>query len=234
MEKLISNILNFIDKNYHQKAINRILMNLDLKKVIDIGAHKGEFLENIISINKKMKVYSFEPQSKIFSNLKNSFTTKKNIFIYNLAISNVNKKQKLNINIKTSTSTFSNYNESSYWKKIKDFLIAGLNKSSIINSELVQSVTLDKFCKKNDIKKIDLLKIDTEGHEFEVLSGATNLLKKDIRYILIEFHFSKIYKNYNKIKIEKLLKKNNYILIKKFKFPFLTFEDRIYRKHLTN
>ena len=234
MEKLISNILNFIDKNYHQKAINRILMNLDLKKVIDIGAHKGEFLENIISINKKMKVYSFEPQSKIFSNLKNSFTTKKNIFIYNLAISNVNKKQKLNINIKTSTSTFSNYNESSYWKKIKDFLIAGLNKSSIVNSELVQSVTLDKFCKKNDIKKIDLLKIDTEGHEFEVLSGATNLLKKNIRYILIEFHFSKIYKNYNKIKIEKLLKKNNYILIKKFKFPFLTFEDRIYRKHLTN
>ena len=234
MEKLISNILNFIDKNYHQKAINRILMNLDLKKVIDIGAHKGEFLENIISINKKMKVYSFEPQSKIFSNLKNSFTTKKNIFIYNLAISNVNKKQKLNINIKTSTSTFSNYNESSYWKKIKDFLIAGLNKSSIVNSELVQSITLDKFCKKNDIKKIDLLKIDTEGHEFEVLSGATNLLKKNIRYILIEFHFSKIYKNYNKIKIEKLLKKNNYILIKKFKFPFLTFEDRIYRKHLTN
>lgn len=234
MEKLISNILNFIDKNYHQKAINRILMNLDLKKVIDIGAHKGEFLENIISINKKMKVYSFEPQSKIFSNLKNSFTTKKNIFIYNLAISNVNKKQKLNINIKTSTSTFSNYNESSYWKKIKDFLIAGLNKSSIVNSELVQSVTLDKFCKKNDIKKIDLLKIDTEGHEFEVLSGATNLLKKDIRYILIEFHFSKIYKNYNKIKIEKLLKKNNYILIKKFKFPFLTFEDRIYKKYLTN
>ena len=234
MEKLISNILNFIDKNYHQKAINRILMSLDLKKVIDIGAHKGEFLENIISINKKMIVYSFEPQSKIFSNLKNSFTTKKNIFIYNLAISNVNKKQKLNINIKTSTSTFSNYNESSYWKKIKDFLIAGLNKSSIVNSELVQSITLDKFCKKNDIKKIDLLKIDTEGHEFEVLSGATNLLKKDIRYILIEFHFSKIYKNYNKIKIEKLLKKNNYILIKKFKFPFLTFEDRIYRKHLTN
>jgi len=209
-------------------------MNLDLKKVIDIGAHKGEFLENIISINKKMIVYSFEPQSKIFSNLKNSFTTKKNIFIYNLAISNVNKKQKLNINIKTSTSTFSNYNESSYWKKIKDFLIAGLNKSSIVNSELVQSITLDKFCKKNDIKKIDLLKIDTEGHEFEVLSGATNLLKKNIRYILIEFHFSKIYKNYNKNKIEKLLKKNNYILIKKFKFPFLTFEDRIYRKHVTN
>ena len=43
-------------------------------------------------------------------------------------------------------------------------------------------------------------------------------------------HFSKIYKNYNKNKIEKILKKNNFYLIKKFKFPFLTFEDRIYKK----
>ena len=194
MKILVSAPLNFIDKNYHQKAINRILISLNLKKVIDIGAHKGEFLENIISINKKMKVYSFEPQSKIFTNLQNSFITKKNIFIYNLAISNVNKKQKLNINIKTSTSTFSNYNESSYWKKIKDFLIAGLNKSSIVNSELVQSITLDKFCKKNNIKKIDLLKIDTEGHEFEVLSGATNLLKKDINHQSYLVIVSKIFK----------------------------------------
>ena len=102
-----------------------------------------------------MKVYSFEPQSKIFKILKNNFRTKKNIFIHNLAISNINKKKKLNINIKTSTSTFSNYNEGSYWKIFKDFLLTGLNKSSIINSELVQSITLDKFCKKKKkLKKL--------------------------------------------------------------------------------
>ena len=75
-----------------------------------------------------------------------------------------------------------------------------------------------------------MLKIDTEGHEAEVLQGAKKLLKKNVKYILIEFHFSKIYKNYNKNKIEKILKKNNFYLIKKFKFPFLTFEDRIYKK----
>ena len=95
MQKIISGIYNFIDKNYHQKAINKILIGLHLKKIIDIGAHKGEFLENIISIKKKIKVYSFEPQSKIFKILKNNFRTKKNIFIYNLAISNINKKKKI-------------------------------------------------------------------------------------------------------------------------------------------
>ena len=58
------------------------------------------------------------------------------------------------------------------------------------------------------------------------------MLKKGIKYILIEFHFSKIYKNYSRIKIEKILKKNNFEIVKKFKFPFLTFEDRIYKKSI--
>ena len=75
-----------------------------------------------------------------------------------------------------------------------------------------------------------MLKIDTEGHELEVLNGAKKTLNNKIKYILIEFHFSKIYKKYNRSKIEKVLKKNNFVLVKKFKFPFLTFEDRLYKK----
>lgn len=230
MEKFLSYILDLIDKYYHQKRINEFLIKLNLKKVIDIGAHKGEFLENIISIKNRIKVYSFEPQSKIFKDLKKKFKNKKNINLFNLAISNSNKFKKLNINIKTSTSTFSSYNQNSFWKKIKDFLLTGFKNKSIVNSELVLTNSLDSFCKKKKIKNIDLLKIDTEGHEMQVLDGAKKLLKNDIKFILIEFHLSKIYKDYNSLKIEKILKMNNFVLLKKFKFPFLLFEDRIYTK----
>ena len=230
MEKFLSYILDLIDKYYHQKKINEFLIKLNLKKVIDIGAHKGEFLENIISIKNRIKVYSFEPQSKIFKDLKKKFKNKKNINLFNLAISNSNKFKKLNINIKTSTSTFSSYNQNSFWKKIKDFLLTGFKNKSIVNSELVLTNSLDSFCKKKKIKNIDLLKIDTEGHEMQVLDGAKKLLKNDIKFVLIEFHLSKIYKDYNSLKIEKILKMNNFVLLKKFKFPFLLFEDRIYTK----
>lgn len=230
MEKFLSYILDLIDKYYHQKKINEFLIKLNLKKVIDIGAHKGEFLENIISIKNRIKVYSFEPQSKIFKDLKKKFKNKKNINLFNLAISNSNKFKKLNINIKTSTSTFSSYNQNSFWKKIKDFLLTGFKNKSIVNSELVLTNSLDSFCKKKKIKNIDLLKIDTEGHEMQVLDGAKKLLKNDIKFVLIEFHLSKIYKDYNSVKIEKILKMNNFVLLKKFKFPFLLFEDRIYTK----
>ena len=39
----------------------------------------------------------------------------------------------------------------------------------------LSTVRLDEV---EEIQNIDLLKIDTEGHELEVLSGAKNLLKK--------------------------------------------------------
>ena len=230
MEKFLSYIIDLIDKYYHQKKINNLLKKLDLKKIFDVGAHKGEFLENILSIKKKSKIYCFEPQSIIFKNLKSKFKNKKNINLFKLAISNSNKIKKLNINVKTSTSTFSSYNKNSIWKKVKDFILTGFKNKSIINSELVSTTSLDNFCKKRKIKNIDLLKIDTEGHEFEVLIGSRNLLRDNIKFILIEFHLSKIYKNYNIKKIEKILKKNNFVLVKKFKFPILLFEDRVYAK----
>ena len=77
------------------------------------------------------------------------------------------------------------------------------------------------------MNRVDLIKIDTEGHEFEVLVGLGNKIKI-VKAFLIEFHNNKTYLNYNNIKIEKLLKKNNFILKKKIKFPFTTWEDRLY------
>ena len=46
--------------------------------------------------------------------------------------------------------------------------------------------TIDEFCQKKNIEKIDLLKIDTEGHEEHVLKGAYKTLKKIIDVIYVE------------------------------------------------
>ena len=48
MEIFISAIIDLIDKYYHQKNINRILLKLNLRTVFDVGAHKGEFSSSLI------------------------------------------------------------------------------------------------------------------------------------------------------------------------------------------
>ena len=75
-----------------------------------------------------------------------------------------------------------------------------------------------------------MLKLDTEGHELKILMGSKNLLKKNlVKYLLIEINNSKMYKNYDKKKIFNFLKKNNFVLVKKFKFPFHPFTDSLYK-----
>jgi len=39
-------------------------------------------------------------------------------------------------------------------------------------------VRIDDFCKKNWIRKIDFLRLDTEGYELNILKGAKKIWKK--------------------------------------------------------
>jgi FkbM family methyltransferase len=45
-----------------------------------------------------------------------------------------------------------------------------------LGNETVQVETIDDFCRENAIERIDLLKIDTEGHDLEVIRGAGDML----------------------------------------------------------
>jgi len=76
-----------------------------------------------------------------------------------------------------------------------------------------------------------LLKIDTEGFESNVLYGSVKNMK-NFKYILIENQFSNMYKNSKFSDCEKLLKNNNFKLLKRFVFPTLHFEDRLYVRYV--
>ena len=111
-----------------------------------------------------------------------------------------------------------------------------LNTKKTYESKIsIKTNSLDNFIKLKKIKKIDLLKIDTEGHELHVLKGSKKLLKKNlVKYLLIEINHSNMYNNYNFKKINIFLKKNNFTIVKKFKFPFHPFTDVLYKNSSLN
>ena len=221
---IFKNLYYIVDDLIHQRKIFLFFKNKKVKKVIDIGAHKGEFLKTLNKIDSIKEVYSLEPQREIYKELLKNINTKKNK-AFNIAISNKEGEKLLSINKLSMTSTFSKIQKKSKYFKIKKFIVGDQKVY-----EKVKVKKLDNFVKliKNK-NKIDLLKIDTEGHELEVLKSGIKTLS-NVKFILIEFRLNDMYLNYNSNKIHNFLKLKKFKLVKNFKFPLFAMEDRIYKK----
>ncbi|WP_440932445.1 FkbM family methyltransferase [Candidatus Pelagibacter sp.] len=231
---IILYILKLFD-NHQKNKIFKFLKNkgyCSFNIFFDIGAHRGETIDSFTKIFKIKKIYSFEASEINFEFLKKNVQdlNKKNVEIF------LNKKalgkEKSKILIKhlkeSSSSTINDINTSSkYFKKKSLLLFRNKTKDFFVEKE-VEQITLDYFIQENKISKIDFLKIDTEGYEFNVLLGLQNEFKK-VSMIMFEHHYDNmIIKNYNFRDINQLLKQNNFYQIYKYKMPFRKTFEYIY------
>ena len=215
-------IINCIDTFYHHKKIVDYLTKLNIHTLIDVGSHKGEFINNILKKININKIYAFEPNKNNFKELK-----KKKIKLYKIALDNKVGIKKILINRLSSTSTLSKINKNSLFFILKNFITNDNN--NYVKEYMVKTSTLDNILKKKNLRPNTLLKIDVEGYELKVLEGSKHILRK-INYIIIENHFFNMYLNSEFKKCNKLLLKNNFKLLKRFIFPLFNFEDRLYMK----
>ena len=58
--------------------------------------------------------------------------------------------------------------------------------------ETVATLTLDEYCIQNEIERIELLKIDTEGHDMLVMEGARDHLR-DHRIGVLQFEYNHLW-----------------------------------------
>jgi FkbM family methyltransferase len=221
---------DIIDKFYHQKRIIKFIKSnrLNLNIFLDIGSHLGTYSDLILKDFSNCKIYMFEPQIKIFKKIKIKYKNKKNVKIYNCAISDKNSFKNFYINQHDLTSSLAAMDlKNNTYYKLKSQLFGVTSSGMIVKKLKVKTLALNKILKLNKIKNVDLAKIDTEGHEYEVLKGLQSSIK-NINYILIEFRNDKIYQSYDAKKIHNYLKKNNFVLKEIYKFPLTKWEDRFY------
>ena len=140
--------------------------------IFDVGANRGEYTKALILQFECAKFHLFEPAKQTFKVLDQALPDSPQVKKNNIALGKISEKREL-------------------FKESKISRIASLSKLSVTNAiytELVEVTTLDAYVNSHNIKQIDLLKIDVEGHELDVLCGGTSLLKnKRIRVIQFEF-----------------------------------------------
>ena len=91
-------------------------------------------------------------------------------------------------------------------------------------------VKLSDYIDKKNLNKIDFLKVDTEGYEYNVLKGLGTKLPA-ISLIMFEHHYDDMLKkNYSFRDIHQLLISNNFKQIYKYKMSFRKTFEYIYEK----
>jgi hypothetical protein len=104
-----------------------------------------------------------------------------------------------------------------YFYLTKAGSVSTISKTKTKNQIKVRVIPLDEFVKKEKIKKVDFIKMDIEGAEFDTLKGAVKTLKRDKPDLIITIY----HKGEHFFEIPKWLKKQ----VLEYNLRFLAFSQ---------
>lgn len=172
----------------------------NLETIVDIGANMGAFAIYAAWHCPNATIYCYEPETKNYSYLENNITINKlksRVLLFREAVARESGMRKI----------FTN--ESPLHSLIPD--------SRNECCEEVNCITLGDIFKNQRLEKIDLLKINCEGAEYEIIENCSAIDLKRIYDLRLEYHnFYGSIKNGNHLL--KVLKSKGFIIQKYSKY----------------
>jgi len=183
----------------------------DVKTVIDVGGNIGIYTLLVKRLYPNSKVFTFEPIPLVYDCLRKNTSFLKNVNLNNFALGESNSFLDMEFD-----------QDQSGLSKFSDLPSKDLENNSLVKVEVKR---LTDFCNDNNLKKIDLLKIDVESAEKFVLLGGKDILKS-VRYLHIEVTIEDN-KNYTFSELISLLYSKDY----NFQLVYYrSFNDKFYGK----
>ena len=169
----------------------------EIRVCLDIGANIGNYSKLLIN-KTNAKIYAYEPLEKSFDELKKIKEKHKDrFFIEKLALGNEDGIKKI--------SSANDKSEKASFEKNLDKL-SFIDKDNLREFD-VSIKKLDSLNFFNSHSKVDFLKIDVEGYEYEVLLGGKKFIDfNSPKFIQIEINWHQLFKKTNLYEFSKLLK----------------------------
>jgi FkbM family methyltransferase len=159
--------------------LKKVLARYERPLVLDVGANHGNYAEKVIQMRPEATLYAFEPHPATFVTLK-QLAQKCGFEAVNCGMGAETGTMKL---YDREQAYFGAEHATLYREVIEDI------HHSAATSQDVEINTIDSFLVERHISRVTLLKIDTEGHEYQVLLGARQTLAEGrIDLVQIEFN----------------------------------------------
>lgn len=178
------------ESNYSPRKFFDALIDNPSPVIFDVGAHRGESIDFFRSIYPQSTIYTFEPSPDNFKELLLKSSAYPNVFPFNVALGNTDSHATFYEQEITHLGGLLPIN-----RKSKDSLgYARKAKNEPVN---VLVNKLDTFCAKQGVSFIDILKIDTQGYEYEVLQGGIQHLP-NTKCVTVEISLYDFYESNNR------------------------------------
>jgi len=163
----------------------RKLLPVDRSPIIfDVGANVGQTIENFRRSFGQPTIHSFEPSSDAFVELQNTAGLLPGVVLNNFALG--------------ARSGEAQLFESAAGTPINSLLEPGpegYGEGKVKGTVPVHVSTVDQYCRDRGIERIDILKTDAQGYDFEVIKGATEMIAaRAVHLIYMEIIFSDWYR----------------------------------------
>lgn len=173
----IENRYDVVEK-MEPELIGSLLQGEKKPIIIDIGANVGNYAKSVLAHNPNSIVYAFEPHPITFLKLKQA-AEKIGFNAINKGCADTSGEMKF--------YDYADKDGSEHASLLKNVFEDIYGHKTIEHKVTV--ITLDSFIKEENISFVHLLKIDTEGFEYNVLKGCSVAIKEDrIKNIQFEFN----------------------------------------------
>lgn len=178
-------IRSVFDKQYRRAFRNfRHLPRLDYRRVIDAGASCGAFTDAFLQLHQPERIVLVEAIPELAFKLAEKYSSDSRISVVAAALADRNGEARFDINrSEASSSLLSIDPRNSKWFG-RDL--------SVATSITVPTITLSELMTRENLDEVDLLKLDLQGAERLVLTGAADALDR-VQVIYAEVFFEQLY-----------------------------------------